>query len=127
MRYAKIYRAIAWEGRISPEGKAVYIALAQYANKFRRCWPARKLLIKDVGRSNAIINRALNELRSWGIVEWEKGFSGRANVYTLHDERIAALIERGVDTRLSTGSDTRLSTNENHSNSVEESPAEYSA
>lgn len=126
MRYAKIYRGIAWEGRISPNAKAVYMALAQYANKFRQCWPSREKLMRDAGFSNRLLTRALNELRDWGVVTWEKGFSGKPNLYTLTDEIAAAKIERGEVLRVSTQEVLRVSTNENHrKGSANEDPAKY--
>lgn len=121
MRFAKIYRAIAWERKISTAAKAVYIALAQYADKTRRCWPSRPTLEKDTGLSNKTLSKALKELRSWGIIQWDEGNTGKANLYTLHDEKVAAMIERQeLDDpveKVSGRPVEKVSTNENHSSS----------
>lgn len=126
MRYAKIYRGVAWEPKISMSAKAVYAALAQFANKEHRCWPSRPRLIEKLGCTNRTLTKALNELRLWGVIQWTKGFSGRANIYTLCDEKAAASLERGEVPIVADGSVLQVSANENHSSSsAKEEPAQY--
>lgn len=119
MRFARCYRAILWEPMISTTAKAVYGALKCYADdKKGKCWPSRPTLAKDLKCSVRTVGDALNELRYWGVVCWEKGFSGKANTYLFTDERAAAAIERGEGPKLPYDPLLELPPNENHSTSA---------
>lgn len=53
---------------------AVYIYLADRANKSGECWPAIPTVARELKLSQSTVRRALNDLRKAGILETEQRY-----------------------------------------------------
>ena len=53
---------------------AVYIYLADRANKERTCWPSIPTISKDLKLSESTTRRALNDLRKAGLLQTEQRY-----------------------------------------------------
>ena len=69
INYAKLYRMELPHRAIS-----VYIYLADRVNKDRECWPAIPTIAKELKLSESTTRRALNDLRTAGLIETKQRF-----------------------------------------------------
>lgn len=53
---------------------SVYIYLADRANKDQECWPAIPTIAKELKLSESTTRRALNDLRTAGLIETKQRF-----------------------------------------------------
>lgn len=53
---------------------AVYIYLADRANKEGRCWPAVPTIAREIKLSEATVRRAIKDLRRAGLIETEQRY-----------------------------------------------------
>ncbi len=76
---------------ISTGAKAIYAALAIYADKSRRCFPSVEKLMKDTGiKTRATFSKHMKELTNAGLVEKTRENKGNLksnNIYKLCDFR----------------------------------------
>lgn len=59
---------------LSHRAVAVYIYLADRANKAGACWPAIPTVSKEIKLSQSTVRRALQDLRKAGLVETEQRY-----------------------------------------------------
>lgn len=69
INYTKLYRMELPHRAIS-----VYIYLADRANKDQECWPAIPTIAKELKLSESTTRRALNDLRTAGLIETKQRF-----------------------------------------------------
>lgn len=53
---------------------AVYVYLADRANKDGECWPAVSTIATEIKLSEATVRRAIKDLRKVGVIETEQRF-----------------------------------------------------
>ncbi len=53
---------------------AVYVYLADRANKDGECWPAVSTIATEIKLSEATVRRAIKDLRKAGVIETEQRF-----------------------------------------------------
>lgn len=53
---------------------AVYIYLADRANREGRCWPAVPTIAREIKLSEATVRRAIKDLRKAGLIETEQRY-----------------------------------------------------
>ena len=53
---------------------AVYVYLADRANKAGECWPAVSTIATEIKLSEATVRRAIKDLRKAGVIETEQRF-----------------------------------------------------
>tara|TARA_R110001632_G_scaffold3565_1_gene15786 strand:- start:3287 stop:3556 length:270 start_codon:yes stop_codon:yes gene_type:complete len=68
-RYGIVSRDIILAPEISLQAKAVYSALACYANKKRSCFPSILTLSNDLNVSERTIKRLIKELKNKDLVQ----------------------------------------------------------
>lgn len=85
-RFVKAYPRILRHPDLSMTAKCVYLVVKSYANAKGEAFPARWRIAANCGiGSMRTLTRALNELKAFGVLFWNKGYSGRANTYQLTD------------------------------------------
>ena len=62
---------------------AVYIYLADRANKDRECWPAIPTIAKELKLSQSTVRRALQDLRKEGLLETKQRYRKRGGKSSL--------------------------------------------
>ena len=72
---------------LSHRAKSVYIYLTDRANKDGECWPAIPTIARELELSQSTVRRALQDLRSAGLLETEQRYrkhGGKSSLrYTL--------------------------------------------
>ena len=127
MRFAKCYTAIMRCPDLSLSAKVVYACLKTYTSeKDHTAWPAQKTIAKQNGIGERGVRKALRELWCWEILQWNSGYSGRANIYYLTDQKGAARIARGDGPMVPPDPRLMVPPKETHSNgALQEEPVEY--
>ncbi len=62
---------------------AVYIYLANRANKNGECWPAIPTIAKELKLSQSTVRRALNDLRKAGLITTEQRYRDKGGKSSL--------------------------------------------
>lgn len=76
---------------ISPEAKAIYAYLCSFTDENNECFPAKKIMLKELCMSEGRFYKYMNELKAAGIVEVIKTKNGNIfghNVYVVQHEVI---------------------------------------
>jgi DNA-binding MarR family transcriptional regulator len=68
-RYGIVSRNIILAPEISLQAKALYAALACYANKERSCFPSISTLSNDLNVSISTIKRLIRELKNKNLIQ----------------------------------------------------------
>ena len=79
--FAQVPRPVLKAQGLTLKAKAVYIALLDYAWQAGSCFPGQQRLAEDLDVSIDTVQRALGELRSFGLVDWERQGLNRPNIY----------------------------------------------
>ena len=61
---------------------AVYIYLADRANKDNTCWPAIPTIARDLKYSESTVRRAMKDLRKAGLLETEQRYRDKGGEFT---------------------------------------------
>lgn len=77
-RYSFIYNS-----GLPHRARAVYIYLADRANKDGKCWPGIKTIAKELNFSPTTVRRALQDLRSAGFVETKQRYRSAGGTSSL--------------------------------------------
>lgn len=62
---------------------AVYVYLADRANKDGECWPAVSTIATEIKLSEATVRRAIKDLRKAGVIETEQRFRSKGGKSSL--------------------------------------------
>lgn len=83
--WAAIPNRIARDPSIHYGAKALFLALASYADERGRAWPSQTTLAADTGMSEGTVKRHLTALRDAGLLAWEVRATqhGRQRFYTV--------------------------------------------
>jgi DNA-binding MarR family transcriptional regulator len=68
-RYGIVSREIILAPEVTLQAKALYAALACYANKERSCFPSISTLSDDLNVSTNTINRLIKELKTKDLIQ----------------------------------------------------------
>jgi DNA-binding MarR family transcriptional regulator len=68
-RFGIVSRDIILAPEVSLQAKALYAALACYANKQRSCFPSISTLSNDLNVSERTIKRLIKELKSMNLIQ----------------------------------------------------------
>lgn len=81
---------------VSPHAKMLYLHLSSRVDEHGVCWPSQRRLADESGMSERQVQRALSELKNFGIVrvEVEKHATGRRNRYHLIVDRFGGAATR---------------------------------
>lgn len=74
---------------ISPEAKAIYAYLCSFTDENNECFPAKKIMLKELCMSEGRFYKYMNELKATGIVEVVKTKNGNIfghNIYVVQHE-----------------------------------------
>ena len=63
-----------YESEISHRAVAVYLYLAERANKQGECWPSIPTIAEDLKISESTVRRAVKELKKAGLLKTEQRF-----------------------------------------------------
>ena len=60
-----------YKEELPPRAKALYMYLKDRANKDGQCWPSLKTIAKDTSMSKRTVQRAIDDLVKYGVLEKE--------------------------------------------------------
>lgn len=83
-RFAQVPRPVLRARGLSQEAKALYALLLDYAWNNQSCFPGQKRLGWDLEISVRSVQRALTELRDYGLITWVRR-PNNSNLYVLKD------------------------------------------
>ncbi len=95
--FAQVPRPVLRARGLSFKAKVVYVALLDYAWQKGSCFPGHATLARDLDVSHDTVERALAELKHYGLVNWRRLGLNKPNVYyllRLNDNPNLQLIER---------------------------------
>ena len=108
--FGKVYQSDLEVLKDLPKGSIlVFLALSQYANKKRECWPSQASLADAVGMSSRGVQKALKVLEMKGLITVRRLGHRKPNVYSLKNPDTNFLVS---DTNFST-SDTNCTVRTN--------------
>ena len=81
--FAQLPRPVLRAKGLSPKAKLVYAALLDYAWQAGSCFPGQQRLADDLDVSIDTVQRALQELRDFGLVAWERRGLTKPNIYAI--------------------------------------------
>lgn len=80
-KYARMPRPVIKAKGLSFRAKCVYLLLLDYARDKDYCFPSHEQLAEDLDTSIDTIQRALQELKDYGLIDWKRMGYNRPNVY----------------------------------------------
>jgi biotin operon repressor len=80
-RYARVPRPVIKAKGLSFRAKCVYMLLLDYARDNDACFPSQEQLAEDLDTSVDTIQRALQELKDYGLIDWKRKGYNQPNVY----------------------------------------------
>ena len=80
-RYARVPRPVIKAKGLSFRAKCVYMLLLDYARENDTCFPSQEQLAEDLDTSVDTIQRALQELKDYGLIDWKRKGYNQPNVY----------------------------------------------
>ena len=87
--FGVVYQEVLRNENLSPESKAIYAYLAGFAGKGNTCYPARKMMLAELGMSETRFSKHMNPLIALGVVSVERERNGNVygkNIYTISHE-----------------------------------------
>ena len=72
-----------YESEISHRAVAVYLYLAERANKQGECWPSIPTIAEDLKVSESTVRRAVKELKKEGLLKTEQRFRQNGGISSL--------------------------------------------
>lgn len=69
--FAMMPRWLQRSTTVSAPAKLVYLALSSRADRLGHSWPSHRTLASEASTSVSTVQRALEELRALGVVEWQ--------------------------------------------------------
>ncbi len=81
--FAQLPRPVLRAKGLSPKAKLVYAALLDYAWQAGSCFPGQQRLADDLDVSIDTVQRALQELRDFQLVAWERRGLTKPNIYAI--------------------------------------------
>lgn len=99
----KAYRLILRNPNISRGAKALLENLLSYAGVYNRSFPDQETLAKDFGVCTKTIRNDLNELKSFGVLEWKKRGFNKSNLYQFPKEFYRIVTKDWKDVSLDSG------------------------
>ncbi len=81
--FASMPRAVLRNPKLSRNSKATYSLLLDYAWQTGSCFPGQERLASDLGVSVRTIQRDLEELKNFGLIDWQQRGKNRTNVYSI--------------------------------------------
>ncbi len=81
--FAQLPRPVLRAKGLSPKAKLVYAALLDYAWQAGSCFPGQQRLADDLDVSIDTVQRALQELRDFQLVDWERRGLTKPNIYSI--------------------------------------------
>ena len=81
--FAQVPRLVMKAQGLSLKAKAVYMLLLDYAWQKGSCFPGHPTLAEDLDVSIDTVQRALQELRKWKLIDWKRQGLNRPNVYSI--------------------------------------------
>ena len=81
--FAQVPRPVLRARGLSIKAKTVYILLLDYAWQQGSCFPGHNRLADDLDVSVDTVQRALTELKRFGLVDWKRQGLNRPNIYYL--------------------------------------------
>lgn len=72
-----------YQSQLPHRARAVYIYLADRANKAGECWPAIPTIARELGLSQATVRRAIKDLCSAGVIHTEQRYRNNGGTSTL--------------------------------------------
>jgi Helix-turn-helix domain len=97
--YARMPRPVLKAKGLSFRAKCLYCLLLDYARDKAFCFPGQEQLAADLDTSVDTIQRGLNELRVYGLIEWQPSGYNQTNVYTMRsmaDTALPGLVRQGA-------------------------------
>jgi hypothetical protein len=79
--FAQIPRPVLRASWLSDRAKVLYALLLDYAWQNDNCFPGQDRLARDMGKSVDTVQRALNELRDYRLVDWKQQGLNSPNIY----------------------------------------------
>ncbi len=81
--FAQVPRPVLRAKGLSPKAKLVYASLLDYAWQAGSCFPGQQRLASDLDVSLDTVQRALQELRAFQLVDWERRGLTKPNIYAI--------------------------------------------
>lgn len=79
--FAPTPRIVLRHPRLSRNSKTTYSLLLDYAWQSGSCFPGQQTLANDLGVSIRTIQRDLEELKDFGLIDWKQRGKNRTNIY----------------------------------------------
>src|SRR6266542_4273868 len=81
--FAQVPRPVLRAKGLSVKAKLLYVALLDYAWQKGSCFPGHATLAADLDVSIDTVQRALGELKVFGLISWKRRGLNQPNVYYL--------------------------------------------
>lgn len=79
--FAPTPRVVLRNPKLSRNSKTTYSLLLDYAWQTGSCFPGQQTLAKELGVSTRTIQRDLEELKAFGLIDWKQRGKNRTNIY----------------------------------------------
>ena len=79
--FAQVPRPVLRAKGLSIKAKIVYVALLDYAWQSGSCFPGQPKIAEDLDISVDSVQRALQELKQYQIIEWKQQGLNKPNIY----------------------------------------------
>jgi predicted transcriptional regulator len=79
--YARLPRPVLKARGLSERAKCIYTLLLDYAWQQESCFPGQETMACDLDMSVDTIQRGLQELRDYGLIDWKRQGFNRTNTY----------------------------------------------
>lgn len=89
--FAAVPRWLVRESDVSAHGRLVFLVLAAYADRERKCWPSIATIARGARCAKSTVRKALAELCAAGLIVIEKRPHGK-----VHDTNVYVLLDGGV-------------------------------
>ena len=83
--FTQIPNYVLRDKRLSFGARLTYTMLLSYAWQEGSCFPGQERIAHDLGISRQSVSKFLQELRSNGLIDWERRGLGKTNVYYILD------------------------------------------
>jgi hypothetical protein len=81
--YARVPRPVLKARGLSDRAKCIYNLLLDYAWQQESCFPSQETLAFDLDTSVDTIQRGLQELKEYGLIDWKRQGFNRTNTYSI--------------------------------------------
>ena len=83
--FTQIPNYVLRDKRLSFGARLTYTMLLSYAWQEGSCFPGQERIAQHLGISRQSVSKFLQELRSNGLIDWERRGLGKTNVYYILD------------------------------------------